>query len=493
MKLASGHLKALLARGLDEQVILDMQLHSQPPKSGFGDGALVIPFIRNGTIVRRKFRTFGKDKKFWQDKDGVKCFWNEDCLRDPDLKGLPLIITEGELDAPAAIMAGYSKSVSVPDGAPSEIITAEDSPKYSYLTEAIEMGLLSMTDCPEIILAVDNDGPGANLFHDLSVRLGRARCKFVTYPLNKPEMVEARDGRARCKDLGEVLEDYGVEGVRQVIKGAHWLRVDGVYRMSELPPVPEPVRYEIDMPLLDENMKIRLGDLIVLTGIPSMGKSTFADDLINRIVLRYGVRVGQASFEQNPQIDHKRNKRTWFNKQLVIHQSPMAIARADAWIDEKFVFIYPGDDDDVTLDWLLDKAEACVIQHDVRILVVDPWNEMDHARERDETVTEYTGRAIKAFRRFARKFRVAVILVAHPTKLKKDDNGQYKPPTLYDISDSAHWYNKADVGIVVHREDDISTIRVAKSRYHDDIGRPGAVSAMFVPSERRFDIVARID
>jgi len=148
-----------------------------------------------------------------------------------------------------------------------------------------------------------------------------------------------------------------------------------------------------------------------------------------------------------------------------------------------------SDDEDVTVDWLLDRMEAAVCQRGAKILVIDPWNEMDHLRNRDESLTEYTGRAIKSFRRFARKFNVHLIIVAHPSKQQKDVDGGYKIPTLYDISDSSHWYNKADVGIVVHRQNDQSIIRVAKSRYHDEIGTPGEVKANFHFERRRFEII----
>jgi len=148
----------------------------------------------------------------------------------------------------------------------------------------------------------------------------------------------------------------------------------------------------------------------------------------------------------------------------------------------------PNEDEDVTLEWMLDKAEAAVIQHGCKVIVIDPWNEMDHARSREESLTEYTGRAIKALRRFARKLMVHVVIVAHPAKQQKDDKGDYRVPTLYDISDSAHWYNKADIGVVVHRYPDFTLIRVAKSRYHDLIGTPGDEEADFVFEQRRFNI-----
>ena len=69
-------------------------------------------------------------------------------------------------------------------------------------------------------------------------------------------------------------------------------------------------------------------------------------------------------------------------------------------------------------------------------MIIDPWNEIDHARRRDETITDYISRSIRQIKRFAREFDVAVIVVAHPTKEVGRD-GKARMPTLYDIEGSA--------------------------------------------------------
>jgi twinkle protein len=78
-------------------------------------------------------------------------------------------------------------------------------------------------------------------------------------------------------------------------------------------------------------------------------------------------------------------------------------------------------------------------------------------------------------------------VVAHPTKLAKDRDGKVPMPTLYDISDSAAWMNKPDVGIIVHQDEGGVLLRVAKSRYHDRIGKPGTVRLSFSPWVARFE------
>ena len=138
------------------------------------------------------------------------------------------------------------------------------------------------------------------------------------------------------------------------------------------------------------------------------------------------------------------------------------LEEADRWIDEHFVFIVPSDDDFTNLAWVLDKAAAAVIRYGARMVVIDPWNELDHDRPHDMSLTEYTGRAIKEFKRLAKALDVHVMVVAHPTKLPAGEK-----PGLYSISDSAHWANKPDAGIVIWkpgRESERAEITGVKSK-----------------------------
>lgn len=453
------------ARGLDAELAAKLGLESFTTPDG-GEG-LKIPYLVGDDAVNHKYRLLG-DKRFRQDKDALKAFWNFNAICDPSLSGEPLIITEGEFDAIAAIQCGYVRTVSVPDGAPAQEVTDETSRKYSFLEHA--KGALS--GVKEIILATDGDGPGHALLNDLAIRLGKARCKWIRYPRG-------------CKDLNETLVRYGEKGVHETIRRAEWMKVDGVFRMSELPPYEVRQPYTTGFHWLDHHYRIRMGDFCVVTGIPSHGKSTWVNDLLCRVVTEHGWTVAVASFEQHPQADHRRALREWFCQMPVDLAADHEIEKADRWIDEHFIFIVPSDDDLANLSWTLDKAATAVIRHGARIVVIDPWNELDHDRPSDMSLTEYTGKAIKEFKRLARALDCHVIVVAHPTKLSPGEC-----PGLYSISDSAHWANKPDVGIVVHREDlesDRSLLKVVKSRYHDQIGKPGKVWMHYRGMLRRFE------
>jgi twinkle protein len=487
-QISTGALAYLAARGLDPELAVRLGLRSE--KAAGGGDILIFPFVQNGQVVNHKYRVLPK-VKMWQDKDAVKCAWNEDALRDDSLLTEPVIITEGEFDAVAAIQAGFQRTVSIPDGAPTPgERDAEDlkgAAKYEWLRAL--RPLLGKDRAPVVIIAADGDAAGGALLQDLSLQLGRVRCKYLTYP--KAKNPEAR-GRTHLKDLNEVLEDYGVRGVQATIGKARFLKVDGVFKMSELPPLPPSDVFDIGFDLLGQNFKVRRGDLSVVTGIPSYGKSTLVNDLWCRAAKAHGLKIAWASFEQEPQRDHRRNLRSWFCGAAEWTLTERDMAAADAWIDQFHRFIVPSEDDDVTLEWLLEKAEAAAVQDGCDVLVIDPWNEMDHDRDRHLSLTEYVNRSIKTCRRFARAFKIHLMIVAHPTKAVKGEGGAYRCPTMYDISDSSAWYNKADLGMIVHRPNpDETQVVVEKSRYHEILGVPGQVFMHFSRDTRRFEEIGR--
>jgi twinkle protein len=463
----------LMERGIDLEVAIRLGVQSIKFR---GYDWLAFPYYQDGEIVNAKFRTL--DKKFMQSKGGEKIFYNKDVLSDVTLKSDPLIIFEGEIDCLTAIQCGFPRSISVPDGAPSKNIDPERdevSMKYSYLQNAFSL----LDDCKEIIIATDGDASGHVLRDDLSIRLSKARCKYLNYPQG-------------CKDLNETFLKYGERGVKETIARAKWCKVDGVYEFSELPPIEEKFVYELNMGRFDENFKLRKGDFTVVTGHPSSGKSTFVNHMMCQLVKNHKLKIGFASFEQKPQTDHLRLLRKWFLFEYELftegyfNADALRQRRCTDWIDKNFSVIVPSFEDMVDLPWLIEKMQVAVLQKNCDVIVIDPFNELDHDTTGDP-MRLYIGQFIKTLKRFASRHDVHVIVVAHPRKLNKDKDGNIEIPNLYDIEESSMWYNKTDLGLIIHRQDGLTLARVAKSRYEDMIGKRGQKLFMFDETSGHFN------
>lgn len=447
---------------------------------------VVFPFLDGGVSVNEKYRAPGK--RFWQLKDGKKTFWNADAMDDPALYdgSQKLIITEGEIDALTAIDCGFPLTVSVPDGAPpvpkgKEPEELDDTAPEEDATGKFEFVYNNRYRIKQIrhfILAVDNDGPGQRLAAELVRRIGAARCYFVRYP----------EG---CKDLNDVLMKFGAEAVTLCLNTAKPYPVKGLYRLSDYPEMGDPITYSTGWPDLDEYIKLWLGSLVVITGIPGHGKSTWTMNLCVNLARIHGWSTCVASFEI-PTVPALRAKL----RKAITQVAPdkwyrSLIDEADGFIQKYFVFIDDdpsGDnEDDLTLEWLLDRAADAVTRDGIKVLLIDPWNEVEHARPRNESETQYVNRALRQIRRFASRYNVLAIVVAHPTK-SVGAEGNSRTPTLYDIEGSAAWYNKPDHGIVIDVPDpnnNETVVFIRKARFAWT-GRKGDVTLAYDPATETY-------
>lgn len=444
---------------------------------------IVFPFLEHGRVVNEKYRAPGK--KFWQRSCGRRTFWNADALDDPALENgqQPLVITEGELDALSAIDSGFPLAVSVPDGAPpvadgddpENLAPIEDGAEQTGKFEFLWNNRDRLKRVKRFILAVDNDGPGKRLAAELVRRLSASRCLFVTYPVG-------------CKDLNDVAMQHGREHVAAVLNAAKPYPVRGLYRLSEYPDREPLQTYSTGWRTLDEHLKVFPGEFMVVTGIPSHGKSTWVLNLLSNLYSLHGWRSALFSPEM-PTVPHLRDK-----LRRIKGGSSAVRPEIEAFIEDAFVFIDSDptgrDDEDFDLAWIIDKATDAVLRDGVRVLVIDPWNEVEHARVPNETMTDYIGRSIRVLKRFARLYDVAVIVIAHPTKDVGKD-GKSRPVTLYDIEGSAHWFNKCDHGVVIDRPNayaDETVIRIAKARFEES-GSKGEVRMRFDRASSRYSIL----
>ena len=121
--------------------------------------------------------------------------------------------------------------------------------------------------------------------------------------------------------------------------------------------------------------------------------------------------------------------------------------KAKDWISQHFHWLLP---EKPNLEEIMAKAKALVLQKGIRVLVIDPWNEVEHSRPQGMTEAEYVSESLMKLRWFARKHEILLIVVAHPRLIEKKSDGTYPVPTPYDISGGAMWRNKADNCIAVY-------------------------------------------
>jgi len=473
MTIHPKHAAWIEARGLDPQLADKLGLETVMRD---GKAWLAIPYLEGGQPINHKYRlTSEKDHRM--DAGAPLALWNADCLRDPKARNgqAPVVITEGEWDAMAAIQSGCELVVSVPNGAPSTVTADLDNAKrYEWVDRHAD----ALSEVREFVLAVDDDQAGHYLRADLVALLGADRCKFIEFPFP-------------CKDLNEVLQEYGEQAVYKCIAEAKPYPVQGLYTLDDFPEKGEVRSYSIGIPEIADMVSIVPGTLTVVTGYANMGKSTMMNQIIGHAIEQH-FPVCVASFET----DVKPILRDGLKMAICqcgkqdLHRVDEA-GDVDELLSQRLRIISQAVDEDMEmdLDKFLSLCRTAVLRHGVKMIVLDPWNELEHKRRRDETETDYIGRAIRAIKRFAKQYDVAFWIVAHPTKPQE---GAKKIPGLYDISGSANWANKADYGLTYHRpdpKDNLAKIITTKVR----MGLPGRKDECAVTFDFRTSRFRKVD
>lgn len=214
---------------------------------------------------------------------------------------------------------------------------------------------------------------------------------------------------------------------------------------------------------LDEIWKLYPGQLTVCTGVAGHGKSTF---LLN-VLANIGRENNVASFLYVPENEghiHEKMKLIWGNRPgfetFETHQC-FVQSSAPEYYDSK----------PKTLKWVMDRAVDAVDKARVGVVLIDPWNELERAKDKNQLMTDYIAECLMYLKGLCRSKEVAVILVAHPTKAGVEAG---KVPSLADIEGSMNWYNKCDNGLIVARDPIGNTTRVISAKVREiGAGRRG--------------------
>ena len=425
---------------------------------------IVFPYLLDGVVVNRKYRPYPDKNPMMQEPGALQTLFNVDRISGVD----EAVVCEGEIDCMALYECGFAHSVTLKDGAPATVNASNEKRFEALRTHESLIGRVK-----RFILAGDMDGPGLALREELARRLGRHRCYLVTWP----------DG---CKDACDVLQQHGPDAVRAAISMAEPYPIKGVQRikagtLTTLRNTLPPSTMTTGTRATDAKFSLATeGRLIVVTGFPSSGKSTWTRFVMIKTAIDHDRRWAVFSPEMEPWehfvaecAEVYSGKPFWRSAGSMTDDD---VAEAETWLgDHVTMIVCDSEEESPTLDWLLERATACVLRDGTTDLLIDPWNEVEHVRGKDSE-TDYIGLMLRRLKAFAKRHGCNVWIIAHPAKPLPLRPGEKRAaPGPYDLAGSANWANKTDIGITVHSpEPGAAEIHLWKLRFRR-WGQRGAV------------------
>lgn len=420
-QLTDKAVKYFESRMISQRALNYMKVYSDTefmPQFNKAIEVICFPYFFNEKLYNVKFR--GAKKSFKLISGAELIFWNMDCLKECS----EVIIVEGEIDALTFIEHGFYNVLSVPNGA---------NVKLEYLDNCIDL----FKDLKKIFIATDQDTKGIELRDELVRRLGPERSWIVSF----------KD----CKDANEYFQKYGPD-FKDVIPEAKPVPVKGIVEVNSMYAdiynlFTQGVQRgkQINFPIIDELITWETGRLAIVTGIPSSGKSEFVDYIITKLNLIHNWKAAFFTPENYPLKFHyaKLFEKLIGKKFHCDKSTEIEFDMAYEYVKQNFYYIL--NEDDFKVKSILDSAKILVKTRGIKIVVIDPYNKLEHQYKDSET--QYISRFLDELINFAKFNDVLVFLIAHPKKMNKGEI-----PTLYDISGSANFYNKTDYGMTVHRK-----------------------------------------
>lgn len=392
----------------------------------------------------------------------------------------PLLVTEGELDSLAAIESGFTNAVSVPFG----------SNNFQWIEHNWEW----LEQFDNIIICSDNDEAGVKMRKEIVPRLGSWRTRYVEIPhiYHDPET----DKDIRIKDLNEVLYYMGKSAVINLINNACDPGVPSVVNVSDIQDIDLDEMDGITTGIKDldaEIMRLFYGTLTVVSGLPGAGKTSFLSQLVCQS-LEQGKPAWMFSREMPGWME-----KSWLNYIMAGGHHVRAYEdrngakfykvtmSAKNKINEHYNnkwFLY-RDDWSNKLEDLLISMEDSVRKYGTKLLILDNLMTIDLDSNENSELLKQT-ECINKLIRFAMKFSVAVVLVAHPRKMPRGEE-----VGIYDISGTSNIINLAHRTIGLRRIDkekeksshDVC-LRLIKDRMRGNAGK--AINMYYDIPSRRF-------
>lgn len=293
-------------------------------------------------------------------------------------------------------------------------------------------------------------------------------------------------GNERLRDdigirLGDELCSHAVwteeRHPTDILGSARPMWSDEFARLDDIPDPGEPKTYETGFKALDEHgLRITLPAFAPLIGPYGSGKSVFLRQLLVNLWRKHGWKFAITAFEEKVKPRYRRDLMRHLIGAHPERWTAQKEMEADRELNECARFILRKRNTILDADRLLHLIEFGVRRHGVRVVAIDPVNEIDHQVPKGESKTDYMGRFIMRLKALADDYNLFVICCAHPAKdgvNKRLSKGTLL--TLNDGADTAHWGNKADIGFVMWRPEHPTgptILNIDKVKDHETMGAP---------------------
>lgn len=335
-----------------------------------------------------------------------------------NLENHTLIITEGQIDSLSLAEAGIENAVSVPTGANG----------FTWLPHCWNWMKKNFNT---IIVFGDHEKGHITLLDELNARLGSSiLIKHVK-----------EDDYRECKDANEILQKYGKEQLRTCVKNAVKVKNEALIDISSVKriDISEIDKIRTHIPEIDSLVGgICLGGLTVITGKAGEGKSTFASQILAYAVnqdykcMAYSGELPNGIFKDWLYLQIAGKEHIHVNDKKESKIEADVYSKINSWIAEK-LYLYDidklFDEDNEELPALVETVEQAIIQYGCRVILLDNlMTALDLVASSELMLNKYEAQAhfVRTLASMARKYNVAIILIAH----KRKNNG-----TSIDVND----------------------------------------------------------
>lgn len=457
-------------RGISEDTMKAVGITQE--KERFGNvniGCIGFNFLLKGEVINTKYRT--RDKKFKLISGAELIPYNIDSIHPSSYnegEEKYALYTEGEIDCMTWVECGFSHAVSAPNGANANMEYLDN-----YIDEYFE-------PLDVIYISVDNDRKGMEFRYELLRRFGSSRCRIIDYP-------------SPCKDINEVMVKYGLEAVKECFNNYTEIKPEGIMELRDVETNLDFLFHngfqagvKIGMPTIDQYLSFRIGMLVVVTGVPTSGKTYMLNFILAKLNIIHDWKIAFFSPEFYPVSDHMGQMMETLGG-LRFHSDNYDANTYDKmkeYVNNNLFWIDP---DDTDINSVMERAIYLIKRKGVKALVIDPFNSLTDKNYKGGRKDEYISDFLQMLRAFARKYGIAVFLVMHPTKMIKQDNGLYPVCDLYNCKGASEVYDKADIGLSMWRNEieDYCELHIVKMKFRS-MGSKGHISLKFNLNNGRY-------